>query len=174
MHMCGCLLAPVWIPIRSTCAPKVAQQNAAPSCMHRSNLPPEYAYTSTCIYMCIESQPIPTYIWYTPCLTTARAFFLIKRPLTNPSECILKNLNSHNPYARVRNLELCQASRTCRTALQQATSPTWHPGYWPPKILIPVRPDKPRQAVITGDVQEQMQLGFDAPCFVIKSIDMIM
>ena len=30
------------------------------------------------------------------------------------------------------------------------------------------------QAVITGDVQEQMQLGFDAPCFVIKSIDMVM
>jgi hypothetical protein len=61
---CGCLLAPVWMPIWApvwipirgahvTCAPKVAQQIAAPSCMNRSNLPPEYAYTCTCIYMCL-------------------------------------------------------------------------------------------------------------------------
>jgi len=56
------LLAQVGIPIRSTCAPKVAQQNATPSCMNRSNLPPEYAYTYMCIYMCVKltlMQPTP-------------------------------------------------------------------------------------------------------------------
>ena len=44
---CGSLLE------EHICAPKVAQQNATPSCMNRSNLPPEYAYTymCTCIYM---------------------------------------------------------------------------------------------------------------------------
>ena len=44
--LCGCLWAPVCGSIleRSTCAPKVAQQNATPSCMNRSNLPPEYNF----------------------------------------------------------------------------------------------------------------------------------
>ena len=35
-------------------APEAAQQNAPPSCMNRSNLPPEYAHTCTCIYMCLK------------------------------------------------------------------------------------------------------------------------
>jgi len=53
---CGSLLE------EHICAPKVAQQNATPSCMNRSNLPPEYAYTYMCIYMCVKltlMQPTP-------------------------------------------------------------------------------------------------------------------
>ena len=53
---CGSLLE------EHICAPKVAQQNATPSCMNRSNLPPEYAYTYMCIYTCLKftlMQPTP-------------------------------------------------------------------------------------------------------------------